>query len=110
MFKIAAQMVRGDPELLAMIKIVDSTKTIRFAVVVTFHAATLAARRTLLPTWTGLAPARSRQLRLAHRRTPPGLEIDDERRDTFLPRDDALFGRQAVELTQRKPCRIVPTI
>jgi hypothetical protein len=35
-------------------------------VVVAFHAATLAARRTLLPTWIGLAPAGSRQLRLAH--------------------------------------------
>src|SRR5215472_5344601 len=39
---------------------------VRFVVVVTFHAATLATRRTLLPTWAGLAPAGSRQLRLAH--------------------------------------------
>src|SRR6516164_2382756 len=39
---------------------------VRFVVVVTFHAATLATRRTLLLTWTGLAPAGSRQLLLAH--------------------------------------------
>src|SRR5262252_9553096 len=41
-------------------------RCVRFVVVVTFHAATLATRRTLLPTWAGLAPAGSRQLRLAH--------------------------------------------
>src|SRR5271156_6360786 len=40
---------------------------VRFAVVVTFHAATLVTKRALPLTWAGLSPAGSRQLRLAHR-------------------------------------------
>ncbi|MGH7071126.1 MAG: hypothetical protein ACREFO_14095, partial [Acetobacteraceae bacterium] len=40
---------------------------VRFAMVVTFHSATLVTRRALPLTRTGLSPAGSRQLRLAHR-------------------------------------------
>jgi len=40
---------------------------VRFAVVVTFPDATLVTKRVLPLTWAGLAPAGSRQLRLAHR-------------------------------------------
>jgi hypothetical protein len=40
---------------------------VRFAVVVTFPDATLVTKRALPLTWAGLAPAGSRQLRLAHR-------------------------------------------
>jgi hypothetical protein len=40
---------------------------VRFAVVVTFHHATLTTRRLLRLTWAGLAPAGTRQLCLAHR-------------------------------------------
>src|ERR1700689_4213111 len=39
---------------------------VRFATVVTFRPATLATNRTLLPHWTGLPPAGSRQLSVAH--------------------------------------------
>jgi hypothetical protein len=35
---------------------------VRFAMVVAFHPATLATRRTLLLIWAGLSPAGSRQL------------------------------------------------
>jgi hypothetical protein len=40
---------------------------VRFAVVVTFHDATLVTRRALPLSRTGLSPAGPRQLRLAHR-------------------------------------------
>jgi hypothetical protein len=39
---------------------------VRFATVVTFRPATLATNRTLLLHWTGLSPAGSRQLCVAH--------------------------------------------
>ena len=43
---------------------------VRFVVVVTFDDATLVTRRALPLTWTGLSPAGSRQLRLAHHDFP----------------------------------------
>jgi hypothetical protein len=45
---------------------------VRFAVVVTFHAATLTTERALPLTRAGLSPARSRQLDLAHNHQPQG--------------------------------------
>ena len=41
-------------------------RCVRFATTVASGPATLATKRTLLLTWTGLAPAGSRQLCLAH--------------------------------------------
>ena len=43
---------------------------VRFAVVVTFHDATLVTGRALPLTRTGLSPAGTRQLRLAHHDGP----------------------------------------
>ncbi|MBG0807930.1 hypothetical protein IY145_00590 [Methylosinus sp. H3A] len=49
-----------------MAELLDHDRCVRFAAVVAFRAATLATSRALPLSWAGLAPAGTRQLRLAH--------------------------------------------
>src|ERR1700683_4046827 len=63
---------------------------VRFATVVTFRPATLATNRTLLPHWTGLPPAGSRQLSVAH-----GHELHFQQIDRTCGSRPEIFRRTA---------------
>src|SRR5258708_3581993 len=72
---------------------------VRFAVVITFHDATLVTRRALPLSRTGLSPAGPRQLRLAHRSSlqPPALATMSGVSSGSLPLSVQFGGRYLAE-------------